>query len=92
MAVNVFTKDQDALQAICSLESGRSAAWEEFKNALNRLYDNVTIESIRTKDEVASRWAQGKAQAIEDILESIASARSVSESLKLASTRGNREG
>lgn len=67
--------DQKVLQAFASLEGNFS--FETIRSWLEESLQDLYRDSCNTKDEVLSRWQQGAAQAVGEILEKSKEAKDV---------------
>ena len=57
---------QQVLNALSSLEG--NSQFETVRSWLEESLQDLYRDSVNTKDEVLSRWQQGAAQAVEDLL------------------------
>lgn len=67
--------DKPSLRVLSALSSLEGSDFDVFKGWLKESLANLYTDSCRTSDEVHSRWKQGAAQAIEEILEKSETAR-----------------
>lgn len=67
--------DEKVLQALASLEGNLS--FETIRSWLEESLQDLYRDSCNTKDDVLSRWQQGAAQAVGEILEKSKEAGSV---------------
>lgn len=67
--------DTQVLNALASLEGDQR--FETIRTWLENSLQDLYRDSTKTKDEVISRWMQGAAQAVEELLDKSANAQEV---------------
>lgn len=81
-------RDDKVLRAIVNLTRAERVNFSAFTDWLRLLRESALEESAVRKDDVESRWLQGEARAIKNILDTITESESRLEKMQNGTTSG----